>query len=202
MNDRQRIKLAAAAADRLALLARTLDVIVDGSTVMGRIRDHQGGLRAKTYDGAPATMRHDATFAGTLASDPAIADERELDRCIKAAADSVNKAWAVVAAYPPAHNATDADRLALGRLNARPEPSCANCARIEGERGGPRHEPIRADLRGPTDVGGRLAEPLHLCDWCYGCVRSWGRVPSTAELTKHHRGERVGWPRDVKPRPA
>jgi hypothetical protein len=198
VNDRQRIRLAQAVATRSDLLAKVLDATKDGTTVIGRIRDAQGGLRARAFDGATKTMRHDATFAGVLTGDQAVVDERHLDEAIKAAAVAVNRAWEILARYPVPHRATDADLLALGKLNAKQEPGCENCARVRSPAGGPRWEPPRAGQAGPTFVGGRLDHPMLLCEWCYSCVRRWGRVPSELELEKHHRGDVVPWPTDVR----
>jgi hypothetical protein len=129
MNDRQRIRLAEAIQTRTALLAQVLNTVVDGTTVMGRMRDMQGGLRAKSFDGSGGSMRHDATFAGTVALDQAVLDERDLDKALKAASVEVTKAWEILARYPPAHRATDSDLLALGRANRRQDPGCESCAR-------------------------------------------------------------------------
>lgn len=201
MNDRQRIRLAQAVATRTDLAARALDAITNGSTVMGRMRDAQGGLRAKSFEAPSATQRHDATFSAVIGGDQAVRDERDIDRHLKAAAVAIGAVWEIIGRYPPAHRATDADLLALGRVNARPEPGCENCARIPSPAGGPRWEPPRPGMAHPTTVGERLDEPKMLCDWCYTCVRRWGRLPSENELERHHRGDIVGWPPDVE-RPA
>jgi hypothetical protein len=199
MNDRQRIQLAAATGDRSNLLAQVLDVVSrDGTTVMGRMRDAQGGLRARQYDATQSgNRRRDTTFAG-MGEDRALADERELDQCIEAAARAVNRAWAIAASYPPAHVATAGERRSLGLGDG---PYCESCARTNRGDGSPRQEPIRPDLIGATDVGGRLGEKMLLCSWCYSCVCDWGRVPAPAEVERHHTHGRVPWPDDV-PRPA
>lgn len=195
MNDRQRIRLAQAVAARTELLARTLDTVVSGTTVLGRMRDCQGPLRAKTYEATPATMRHDGTAGGV---DQATRDEHDLDHSLKTAAVAIGKAWEIIGHYPPPHRANDADRLALGKLNARPEPGCESCARTTSPAGGPRWEPPRSGQARPTFCGDRLEKPMLLCEWCYQCVRRWGRLPSVPELERHHRGEIVAWPADVK----
>ena len=200
MNDTQRIQLAHAAGRRLELLATALDTVgADGLTVMARLRDLQGNLRAKSYENAPAA-RHDATFAGLGKGDPAVTDERDLDAALTRLARDINTAWRIVARYPVPARPDPVDRSGLGLIGPS-DNACANCATIEGEAGGPRFEPTRSDLAGPTTVGGRLEVPMALCAWCYGCVRDWGRVPNTDELTRHHQGKRVGWPADVE-RPA
>lgn len=198
VNDRQRIRLAKVIATRVDLMAKALDAVTDNTTVMGRIRDAQGGLRARNYDGNTKTMRHDATFAGVLAVDQAVHDERHLDEALKAAAVATNKAWEIICRYPPPHRATDADRLALGRSKASDEPGCESCARTTSPAGGPRWEPPRSGQAQPTFVGGRLEDPMLLCEWCYSCVRRWGRLPSVTEVEKHHRGDIVPWPADVR----
>lgn len=198
MNDRQRIRLAQVISTRAELLAKALDAVVHGSTVMGRIRDAQGGLRARTFDGGGHSMRHDATFAGALTTDQATVDERDLDAALTHAARAMTRAWDIVGRYPPPHRPTDADRLALGRGRACEEPGCESCARTTSPAGGPRWEPPRQGMAHPTFVGDRLSEPKLLCEWCYSCVRRWGRLPSVNELERHHRGEIVAWPADVK----
>lgn len=195
MNDRQRIRLAQAVAARTDLLARTLDTVVSGTTVLGRMRDCQGPLRAKSYEPSASTMRHDGSAGGI---DQATRDEHDLDHALKTAAVAIGKAWEIIGRYPPPHRANDADRLALGKANARPEPGCESCARTTSPAGGPRWEPPRSGQAKPTFCGGRLEAPMLLCEWCYQCVRRWGRLPSVPELERHHRGEIVAWPADVK----
>lgn len=195
MNDRQRVQLAGALGDRAGLLSQVLDVIAeDGTSVMGRMRDAQGGLRARRYDVTRSGGRRDATFAG-VGDDRALSDERELDESLATAARVLARAWAIVASYPPAHTATAADRRSLGLGDG---PYCASCAQTNRADGSPREEPIRADLIGPTDVGGRLAEAKPLCAWCYSSTRDWGRLPTPAEVERHHTRGRVPWPSDVE----
>jgi hypothetical protein len=198
MNDRQRIRLAQAVALRADGMAKALDTTTAGTTVIGRIRDAQGGIRAKAWDTSGGTHRHDATFNGALNGDQAVYDERNLDDALRHAAQSLNKAWEIIGRYPPPHRATDADRLALGRVSAADEPGCQSCTRTTSPAGGPRWEPPRPGMAAPTFVGGRLTEPKLLCEWCYQCVRRWGRLPSVNELERHHRGEIVPWPADVR----
>jgi hypothetical protein len=197
MNDRQRIQLASALAHRAGLLAQVLDRVVDGSTALGRMRDAQGGLRARRYDTTRSGARRDSTFAG-IGVDAAVTDERDLDECLTTAARVITRAWSIVANYPPAHEPTVAERRALGLGDG---PHCSSCARTSRADGAPRQEPIRADLTGPTDVGGRLAEQVLLCDWCYRAVVDWGRLPTPEEVERHHTRGRVPWPDDV-PKPA
>jgi hypothetical protein len=197
VNDRQLIQLALAAGDRLWMLGRKLDAVApDNTTVLGRMRDAQSGIRARNYEAGTRTMRHDAAFAGS--DGMAERHERELVAKVKSARDLINEAWAIVASYPPAHRANATDRRALGLSDG---PYCTSCARTAGADGTARREPIRSDLIGPTDVGGRLDAPALLCSWCYGCVRDWGRPPTPAEVERHHSVGRVPWPDDV-PRPA
>jgi hypothetical protein len=198
VNDRQRIRLAQAVSTRANLLAKALDHVHDGSTVIGRIRDAQGGLRARAFDSGGRTMRHDATFAGSLSGDQAVTDERDLDKAIRSAVVEVNRAWAILGRYPAPHRATAADRLALGRVGGVQEPGCESCARTLSPAGGPRWEPLRQNMVTPTTVGDRITDPKLLCSWCYSCVYRWGRLPSVAELERHHRGEIVPWPFDVR----
>jgi hypothetical protein len=189
MNDRQRIQLAAAAGDRLALLARALDHIGgDGLTVLARIRDAQGPLKGRSYEAPVSSGQPDTPPAGSFRPDRAMADERDLDDALRTATSAVIRAWAIVGSYPPARPASAEDRRRLGLSDG---PWCASCARTSTADGQPRREPIRADLVGPTDVGGRLAEPVALCAWCYGCVRDWERLPTVDDVARHHAGQRV-----------
>jgi hypothetical protein len=197
MNDRQLIQLAKVTGERLTLLARTLNAIVENTTVLGRMRDAQGGIRAKAFDTNGGGHRHDATFSQVNQSDPAVKDEADLGRLVRLVAQSTTDLWDIVGRYPPPHLPNDADRLALGRTNAKPDPGCESCARTTNIAGAPRWVPPRSDLANPTSCNGRLEIPMWLCDWCYGCVVKWERIPSVKETERHHRGERVPWPMDV-----
>lgn len=199
MNDAARIDLANATADRCALLARALDVIgVDGLTVIARIRDAQGPLHSRSYEAAGSSRPTGTPPPGTGRTDRAQHDERDLDACVTGAAQAINRAWSIIGNYPPAHAANATERAALGLGDG---PWCASCARTEGPDGAPRREPIRSDLARPTDVAGRLPEPMWLCRWCYQCVIDWGRTPTPAEVERHHTHGRIPWPADVE-RPA
>lgn len=194
MNDRQRIRLAAVAAQRLAHVAAALDAVADdGSTVMGRLRDAQGPLRGRSYEPRPRGGIVTADLA-PLAGDKALRDERDLDVALEGAAKAINRATAIVGNWPPPHAATAEERRALGLGDG---PWCAGCAQATGADGAPRREPVDAAYAGPLDVEG---QPLWLCRWCRGCVRDWGRVPTPDEAQRHARGQRVAWPDDV-PRP-
>lgn len=203
MNDRARIELARRTAGRVMVLAAKLDAIESGSNVIGRIRQAQSGTQAQRFDAQRSgpTVPDPTFVAAARGVDPASRDLVKLDRVMRRLAALAEEAWDIVDRYPPPRSATEADRLALARENARPEPGCESCARIEGERGGPRWEPVHPKLAGPSDVGWRLPEPMLLCSWCYDRVIQWGRLPSAGELQGHHRGQRVPWPKDVE-RPA
>jgi hypothetical protein len=197
VNDRQRIQIALVAAERLAMLGRTLDTIgPDGRTVTARMRDSQGPLRGRSHE-APVRGAN-GSGPGSTAGDRALADERELDAQLAALGRCVGRLWRVVDGYGPPHFATASERKLLGLAD---ETWCSSCLRVEGSDGRPRREPVAARPAGPTDVGGRLAEPQNLCQWCYRCVLDWGRLPNPEELQRHHSGQRVPWPSDV-PRPA
>jgi hypothetical protein len=199
MNDRQRIRLAQIAAERLTLLAQALDTIVAGDTVMGRLRDQQGPLRARSFEPGGNGHRHDATFAGAIHTDRAVTDEADLDRKLKAIARDVRGCWEIVGRYPAPHRATAIDRRSLIKENTK-DPCCESCARITGPDGGSRWEPVRPASLRPSTVGERLDTPMWLCTWCYSTTRRWGRLPTPKELERHHRGSIVPWPLDV-PRP-
>jgi hypothetical protein len=203
VNDRQRIERARRTTTRMMLLTAKFDAIEAGTTLLGRMRDAQGGTQAQRFDAqrsAPTVA--DPTFAAAMRGvDPAGRDIEALDAIVKRLAGLVDEAWSIVDRYPAPRSATASDRLALARENSRADDGCQNCSRIAGERGGPRWSPVHSKLRHATDVGGRLAEPMLLCRWCYDRVVQWGRLPSPAELQKYHRDGRVPWPPDV-PRPA
>ena len=194
MNDRQRIRLAQALTSRADLIAKILDTIDGDSTVMGRMRELQGNLRARSYEGPAATMRHDTVYAG-MRPDQAVTDERDLDRALKAAAVELTKATAILHRYPVPTRVSQRHRRDLGLVQ---EPGCESCARTTGPAGGPRWVAPRSDIRRPTTVGDRLPVPMLLCVWCYGCVRRWERLPRIEELELYHRTGSVPWPNDVQ----
>lgn len=197
MNDRQRIQLAKALAGRMADIARKLDTIENNTTLIGRMREQQGNLRARAYDGAPVRFGTDVVGGtATAMTDQAVLDEEHLDLLLKRLAHNTNIAVTIINRYPVPRRPTATDRADLGLV--RSDPGCENCARTEAAAGGPRWEPPRTAT--PTTVEDRLEEPALLCDWCYQRVRAWGRLPTPAELDRHHRGDRVSWPSDV-PRP-
>jgi hypothetical protein len=194
VNDRQRIQLVKALASRTELLGVALDTVVEGTTVIARMRELQGNLRARTYEAGPASVRHDAVFAG-LRPDQAAADERDLDRALKAASTEIAKAWAIIGRYPVPARVSERQRRDLGLVA---DPGCESCARTKGPAGGNRWVAPHPNLRRPTTVGGRLPAPIILCRWCYECVRNWGRLPLPAEIDLYHQVGRVPWPDDVK----
>lgn len=201
MNETRRITLATAAADRLAGVARALDTIgPDGTTVIGRMRDAQGMLRAQTYE-APTRRGQSggSAPAGVFASDRARYDEHDLDEALAGIARHVNRAVDIVNAYPPPHPATAAERRALGLADG---PWCTSCARVEGADGAPRREPAVVGSGGELliDRAGNVVD-ANLCRWCRGVLADWGRTPTPDEAARHARGQRVAWPADV-PRPA
>jgi hypothetical protein len=170
---------------------------------LDRIEQATAGARTHRLDGLAASSgavsNPTAGAAGHV--DRARADLVELEAALDAAWQWLGRAWEICAQYPPAHGATPAERAELARLNGRAEPCCESCARVRRPDGGRRWEPIDARLAEATTVDGRLGAPALLCRWCYDRVRSWGRLPTLDEITRHHRGERVPWPADVE-RPA
>jgi hypothetical protein len=194
MNDRQRIRLAQAVTSRADLVAKILDTVEHGSTVMGRMRELQGNLRARSYEGPGSTMRHDTVFAG-MKPDQAVADERDLDKALKAAAVELTKATVILNRYPTPKRVSARQRRDLGLVT---EPGCESCARTEGPAGGPRWVAPHPKIRRPSTVGGRLPVAMLLCRWCWECVSRWGRLPTTEEIELYHRTGRVPWPNDVR----
>ena len=194
MNDRQRIRLAQALTSRADLIAKLLDAVEHGSTVMGRMRELQGNLRARSYEGPGSTMRHDTVYAG-MKPDQAVNDERDLDRALKAAAVELTKAATILGRYPVPTRISVRHRRDLGLVE---EPGCESCARTAGPAGGKRWVAPHPSIRRPTTVGDRLPAPILLCRWCYECVRHWGRLPAIEEIELYHRTGRVPWPNDIQ----
>lgn len=204
MNDHQRSMAAMEAALTLRSIAvRLAERDQRGETVVDRMRAAQGQMRAATYDavGSSSTISDPTSTGRGVRRDRATADLRHLDSAFDALKRSVERVTLILDAYPVARTVNQLDRLELDRLNLTPEPGCANCARVDGPLGGPRWEPVDLRVAEPTDCGGKLAAPVWLCSWCRNRCDLWGRLPSKAELNKHHRGERVPWPKDVE-RPA
>jgi len=194
VNDRQRIRLAQALTSRADLVAKILDTVEHGTTVMGRMRELQGNLRARSYEGPGSTMRHDTVFAG-MKPDQAVADERDLDQALKAAAVALTKASVILNRYPVPSRVSQRHRRDLGLVE---DPGCESCARTVGPAGGKRWVAPHPARRHATTVGDRLPVPALLCRWCYECVRRWGRLPTIEEIELYHRTGRVPWPSDVR----
>src|SRR4029079_2328784 len=113
MNARQRIRLAQAVTSRADLVAKILDTVEHGSTVMGRMRELQGNLRARSYEGPGSTMRHDTVFDG-MKPDQAVDDERDLDHALRGAADEPTKAPVILNRYPTPKRVSARQRRDLG----------------------------------------------------------------------------------------
>lgn len=194
------IVLTASRASRVARkLARRS--MVDGLNPLDRMRINEGHLRASVVDGSRSGSGvSDPTGSSAGRPDPGHADFARMHHAVRQIERHMRTIEAIAAANEEPRKPTELDRLALDRLNITPEPGCASCARIEGDHGGVRWEPTDVRFKVPTDVAGVLDEPMFLCRWCYDAVERWGRLPSTNELERHHRGERVPWPSDV-PRP-
>lgn len=198
-------RLATIRAATIWLQRATIEIgtTVDGKTVIDRMREAQGGMRAQRTDlPRPAgTPMSDPTAANGTArrADVALGHERELDRMLEAVLASSRRIIEILQAYPPARVPSTTERLRLADGNRKVAVGCESCSKINGSNGSPRFEEIHPKLTGPTDVRGRLAKPLLLCRWCYDAVEQWGRLPTNMELERHHRGERVSWPKDVAP---
>lgn len=167
--------------------------------VLQRMADAEGGLTAARFEALGSASGHgDTTASWALRGTGMAAGHRgELANALGAARAALERAVAVAALYPPPHAADDTDRAALARINGR-EPCCQNCAHVRAADGTPRWEPIDSRLQEATTVGGRLAEPMLLCVWCVERTRAWCRLPTVAELERHHAGQRVPWPDDVE----
>jgi hypothetical protein len=197
-------------AHNIADLANTVAGALDHGT-LGRVDATRGGIAAARYDRSwsPAGTHADPTATAAIAAaewgpDVATQHRNELERCLLRVLGSLRRAQTIADLYAEPHSASESDRLALARINVPIDPGCASCARVEGPRGGPRWEPVHQPAAGrpmgPTDVNGRLPEPMLLCQWCRDAVANWGRLPSETELARHHQGLRVPWPADI-PRP-
>lgn len=189
---------------RLAALEALLRQIHQGvhSGVLQRMDEQVGGLRATRFD-APVrgAGRADPTQSLAMSQrDLALVHLAEFDHAVLDALGALRRAAELVSLYPPPRVADAADRAALERINGR-QPGCQNCAQLIMDSGAQRWEPIDSAMSDATTVGGILDEALLLCQWCRKRTAAWKRLPTIAELERHHRGERVAWPRDV-PRPS
>jgi hypothetical protein len=207
VTDRHLIEVAHTIGDIANVVAGHLD-----HGALARIDDTRRGIPAARYDrgGGVAGIVADPTANTAIAAlewgaDVATQHRYELERLMLRAIGSLRRAQTIIDLYGEPRSASESDRLALARINTPAEPGCASCARTTGPGGGPRWEPVCQPAAGrepvgPTDVNGRLPEPMLLCRWCRDCVHNWGRLPSERELERHHQGLRVPWPADI-PRP-
>jgi hypothetical protein len=163
-----------------------------------RIDEHTGELRAASMlVRAGGVSDPTALGAERRSKDVARQHLAEMERCLRKVTSAVRRLQQIAACYPEARVANDEDRRHLERLNGTRADGCASCARLSAADGLPRWEPADSRRNGPTDVSGRLSEPLWLCRWCVDRVELWGRLPTPAELGTHHAGQRVPWPADV-----
>lgn len=178
-------------------LTRLRSAFYDGA--LQRISEAQGGLRGSRFD-AIASKGSPSDPTGSLAlreRDVAVRHAEVLASAVGRMDEALADALEIVALYPPPHVGDAEDRAALERINGR-EPCCQNCWQLTLDNGQRRWEPIDANMAEASTVGGRLAEPMLLCQWCRKRTAAWGRLPTPDELARHHRGERVPWPRDVE----
>lgn len=173
--------------------------------LLQRITEAQGGLAAARPEriGTRGVSLADPTAVSAMRGlDLAAAHRNELEHCIGRARTAIHRALDIAAGYPEPREPDAGARAALSRLNDHSDPGCESCARVAGPAGGPRWEPPDARLDGHrTDACGALDRAMWLCRWCHDAVRRWGRLPTLAELERHHDGKRVPWPADVE-RPA
>lgn len=169
---------------------------------LGRMAIAEAGLAAGRFEAIAVRGSHgDATAAEALSDGgPVERDRTALCEALRAALVALDAAQAVADRYPPPHPPTEDDKAAIELINGK-QSACANCARTKRSDGQPRWEPTDSRLQEATTVGGRLDRPMLLCVWCNEKVRAWGRLPTAAELDRHHEGKRVPWPADVE-RPA
>lgn len=126
----------------------------------------------------------DRTGAAAIANTKARADERELDRHLKAAARALTAANSIAEHWTTAMPAKVEELAALERAA---DKGCEIVGKIS--RGGgcfywePEHR--------TSDIGGLLARPYRLGKWAYRFARTNGRLPTEAEATTHCEGRRV-----------
>lgn len=201
MRDRDRLFVGLDSAHRLNVVITRLTANhpIDNCTPLDRMRANQGHLRGSRFDQARAQVSgvSDPTASTAGAYDAGTDDLRRLDKALESIVKATRTIERITDANAEPRLANELDRLALDRLNVKPDAGCGNCARIEGPLGGPRWEPVDTRHTNATTVGDRLDVPMFLCSWCYDAVIRWSRLPSAAELERHHRGQPVPWPSDV-----
>lgn len=137
-------------------------------------------------DGEPIDT-NDPTGETALRPDRAARDRTQLDRHVRALHRHAEAIVAVLDSYelrPP----TKAERRGTAQAG---QLGCQSCARTKGADDQPRYEPhaVRS-----TNAKGVLDRPMAMCTWCYRFTMRMGRLPSTREITAHHRGQRVRTP--------
>lgn len=150
---------------------------------LARLIDHQPGLSGSSD---PGTGEGDPTGNAADRPDQPAHDLRRRDQALRAAYIALDTIRHIDANYGPPRPAGEADRLALRRDNSKAEPCCQNCAGIsEAHSDLPYLAAPDPRRQGPTDVGGRLAEPMLLCAWCVNFVAANDRLPRPDELEQH-----------------
>jgi hypothetical protein len=132
--------------------------------------------------GIPVPAVSDPTGEAAIAPDQAANDRAGVERAIKALYLEAERVLSLVKRYQP-RRALPSER----QSTAANDPGCWSCRRLKASDGERRWEPTHRR----TDVNGK---PLDLCRWCYDWHRSHGVLPATAELERHHRGDRVRRP--------
>jgi len=197
-------------------LARLVDETVDAITdlaghfhhgVLQRMAEAAPGASVGRFDrpvvaGGRTVADPTATAALAGVDDLPALHRSELERALGAVRTRLRRCIDIAHLYPEPREADVADRAALARLNGCvDERGCESCARTTGPANAPRFQPIYSRLSAPVLVDTDTGLTMWLCEWCWGAHRRWGRLPTLAELERHHAGQRVDWPADV-PRPA
>jgi hypothetical protein len=196
-------------------LARLVDESVDVFTelaalvhhgVLQRMAEAAPGVSVGRFDrplvsGGRTVADPTATAALAGVDDLAALHRSELERTLAAVRTRLRRCIDIARMYPEPRAADVADRAALARLNRMDERGCESCSRTTGPDNDPRFQPIYSRLSAPVLVDTEAGVTMWLCEWCWGAHRRWGRLPTLAELERHHAGQRVDWPADV-PRPA
>lgn len=158
------------------------------------------GLAAAAYDGPSVTVGGKGAstverLAGTVDRTAATRDLAVLDDALRKLdaqtqfplsregwiCTHARTLWRVTSAWTP-HAPSDKQRTELTRTN---EPECVHTRATVAK-----YEPVHRT----SDCGGVLPEPLPLCRFVYDFTRREGRLPTPAEMDRHHQGRTIRLP--------